>query len=237
MNMVPLHVRRKRCGKASWGAEAAPTAEDAGMVLAQLLGCWMTWQRAKAILQSLVQVAQQQAAEISACADLVVLPASRQDPFIQRVLESYDGSPASAEAIALVLHASHEHVQQLLVQEGLPLHMLTAPETLEKQVPGPDHRTAEALPASAGKPSCQDRQFRWTPAMTVQLTGAFLESSEATTAERIRAIAHAYGWPEARVQYKVYELKLPKQWRQARARETAGQQSAPEEEDRSEECC
>lgn len=201
-----------------------PTEVQAGQLLAETIARWQIEGERVAALCDL-QAAVQRFLNLGQGLEALTLPERFVHPFTRQVLERFDGTNASLEAIAFVLKQPQERIVALLRAAGKQMDGIQGRGAPTAGVAHSDESSSAPQPTSfnprAEAPSSdhltstlkKGEQFRWTVEMKRQLEEAFLASTAETNTDAVRAIASRFGWPFNKVNYQVYQLDLPKKKR------------------------
>jgi hypothetical protein len=192
------------CWYAIAGADAVPTASEAGQLLAAHLAHWNDEQRLRALVQSLSRLVRDEARTL-------ILPQPRLDPFIEAALaRCEEQSPLSkVEALAQVLDQPPSLVIAWLKLRGKTV--LLPEEALEAtgSDDGRDLETDTGRHEAAMIPA-KRVMFRWTDERIEELTTAFLATPpDQSISAAAKAIAERHQWPAESTEYKIYHLDLP----------------------------
>jgi hypothetical protein len=119
-------------GRAILGGE--PSVTDVGSQLAQNLARWSLEQQLTARLHTLQDAIQVLLEEYERLQAGLFLPHPRLDPFTHQVLQTYKGTPESAQVISIVLSRPLEQIRALLAPAAASMHQLARPP-YDEQMP------------------------------------------------------------------------------------------------------
>ena len=190
-------------------AGAEPTAIEAGRLLADTL---MRTQALQQMRQ--LQATYQRVYEQIQTLGFVPMPTYRLSPFIEQALDAYDDTLETTQLLARILK---QDVFTILAWAKLlgkqpSLSVRDEPDDAGKDLGEIVHPTRDTDTTTAEKITV--KRFRWTTDLAKQLEAAFWESTTDTITATITEIAQRFNWPASAVQYKLYELQLPRRKQQ-----------------------
>jgi hypothetical protein len=192
------------CWYAIAGADAAPTATEAGRLLAAHLAHWNDEQRLRTLVQSLSRLVDDEARAL-------ILPQPRLDPFIEAALARCEEQPplSKVEALAQVLDQPPALVMAWLKLRGktvlLPEEAPEAADSDDGRAGDVDVEEHEAQAAPTKR-----LMFRWSSERIALLTAEFLATPlDQSVSSAAKAIAERHQWPAESTEYKIYHLDLP----------------------------
>jgi hypothetical protein len=184
------------CWYAIAGADAVPTATEAGRLLAAHLAHWNDEQRLRALVQSFSRLVGEQTSSL-------ILPQPRLDPFIEAALARCEEQPqlAKVEALAQVLGQPPALVMTWLKLRG---KTVVLPEEASKATDADvEAHGAQAAPTKRV-------MFRWSSERIALLTAEFLAMPlDQSISAAAKIIAERHQWPAESTEYKIYYLDLP----------------------------
>jgi hypothetical protein len=186
------------------GTDAAPTASEAGRLLAAHLAHWNDEQRLRALVQSFSRLVGDEARAL-------ILPQPRLDPFIEAALARCEEQPglAKVEALAQVLDQPPALVIAWLKLRG---KTVVLPEKAPEAARSDEGRAGDAQVEEYEAQAAPAKRvmFRWTDERIEQLTTAFLATPlDQSVSSAAKAIAEGHQWPTESTEYKIYHLDLP----------------------------
>lgn len=216
-------------------AGAAPSAQDAGELLAHRLAAWVARLDLLRALQSYEGLSSGSA-----------LPAYRLDSLTEQVLQAFDGTEATTRTLARILKQPAEIIYDWATRLGLSQPPITdeheafeqqaSPETEEPRTTGPleslpptdSPREAPFVGQKAGPKKPASEWFRWTPERLHRLEETIEQAGglEQMTQPVIKRLAHHLDWPWKSIEYQIGKRK------RERPKEAQPEPATPEEDRR-----
>lgn len=225
-----------------WHALAGddPTAEDAGLMQAQVLASFAALQEISRLTGQVRLLLDEIDRQVSQHSQ-PPLPSYRLPPFVRQLLALLDGSEEQMLAVARILKQPPQVICEWRAQSGKAVSLpLVDRENQPSSLPDaqqtdeqPAVSASSDVPEEEGEPTGSrrgKRGFLWTDEHERQLEAAYDASSLPSDNARIKDIAARYGWPFHVVDYRLRQLKKRRQAQQEAEEQPDAEENQVEEE-------